>query len=142
MKTVYVIGSLRNSKIPEIGNYVRSLGFEAFDDWFAAGPIADDSWQEYEKTKGISYDAALAGFAARHVFDFDLHHLNRSDAGILVLPAGKSGHLELGYLIGRGKPGFVLFDKEPDRWDVMYQFAKGVYFNIEDLGKALLDTAL
>jgi hypothetical protein len=39
------------------------------------------------------------------------------------MPAGKSGHLELGYAIGSGKRGFVCFDQEPDRWDVMYRFA-------------------
>lgn len=130
-KTIYLIGSLRNPAIPELAKQIRKeTGHEVFDDWFAAGPTADDSWQEYEKSKGVSYDNALSGYAARHVFDFDLHHLNRSDAAVLVLPAGKSGHLELGYCRGSGKRCFVLFDKEPERWDVMYQFADGgVYFD-------------
>ena len=39
------------------------------------------------------------------------------------MPAGKSGHIEFGYLVGQGKPGFVLFDAVPERYDVMYQFA-------------------
>ena len=135
---VYLIGSLRNEKIPEIGIYLRSLGIEVFDDWFAAGPVADDSWQEYEKRRGTSYENALKGYAAKHVFAFDMHHLTRADAGILVLPAGKSGHLELGFLAGQGKPTYVLFDKEPDRWDVMYQFAKDIFFDVKELGKALV----
>ena len=135
---VYLIGSLRNDKIPEIGIYLRSLGVEVFDDWFAAGPIADDSWQEYEKRRGTSYKEALKGYAAKHVFSFDLHHLARADAGILVLPAGKSGHLELGYLAGQGKPTYILFDKEPDRWDVMYQFSNDVFFDLKELGETLV----
>ena len=132
---IYLIGSLRNPDIPKIANNIRqACGVEVFDDWFAAGPIADDSWQEYEKQKGISYDKALSGYAAKHVFDFDLHHLDRSSAAILVLPAGKSGHLELGYMRGAGKRCYVLFDKEPERWDVMYQFANGgVFFDIDEL---------
>jgi hypothetical protein len=134
---IYLIGSLRNPEIPRIGIYLRDLGFEVFDDWFAAGPIADDSWQAYEKERKTPYQEALKGYAARHVFDFDLFHLNRADIGVLVLPAGKSGHLELGYMIGMGKPSYVLFDTEPDRWDVMYQFCKGVFFNVEELGKEL-----
>lgn len=133
MKTIYLIGSLRNPKVPKVGNLLREAGFDVFDDWFAAGPIADDSWQEYEKIRGHSYDAALKGLAARHVFEFDLQHLNRADIGVLMLPAGKSGHLELGYLRGQGKPCYVLFDKEPERWDVMYQFCNGVYFNADAL---------
>lgn len=134
---VYIIGSLRNPLIPKIGDIVRSWGYEAFDDWYAAGPTADDSWQEYEKARGTSYPQALQNYAARHVFAFDKHHLDRAAAGILVLPAGKSGHLELGYLIGTGKPGFVLFDGEPDRWDVMYQFANYVAFDVNDLREPL-----
>lgn len=137
MAVIYIIGSLRNPKIPEIGDYIRSLGHEAFDDWFAAGPIADDSWQEYEKSRGKSYPEALRSYAAQHVFEFDKYHLDRSDAGVLVMPAGKSGHLELGYLMGCGKPGFVLFEAEPDRWDVMYSFAKGVSFSLDELGSLL-----
>ena len=139
-KVIYLIGSLRNPEIPKIGDYLRGLGFEVFDDWFAAGPEADDWWQKYEKGRGHSYPEALKGYAARHVFEFDLHHLGRADLGVLVLPAGKSGHLELGYLIGQGKPGYVLFDKEPERFDVMYQFAKGVYYDLRELGSALSES--
>jgi len=54
------------------------------------------------------------------------------------MPAGKSGHMELGYMIGQGKPCFVYFDKEPERWDVMYQFAKEVCFSMEELKLELL----
>lgn len=133
MPVIYLIGSLRNPSIPKIGNRLREAGFEVFDDWFAGGPIADDSWQEYEKARGTPYDVALRGYAARHVFDFDKYHLDRADVGILVLPAGKSGHLELGYMAGRGKRTYVLFDQEPERWDVMYQFTDGVFFDLEKL---------
>jgi hypothetical protein len=138
-KEFYLIGSLRNDNIPKLAEYFRSRGIAIFDDWFAAGPIADDSWMAYEKGKGVSYDEALKGYAANHVFDFDRYHLNRVDGGILSLPAGKSGHLELGYLCGLGKPCYVLFDHEPDRWDVMYQFASGgIFFNKEALAEAIL----
>lgn len=142
MPVVYLIGSLRNPHIGQIGNEIRDAGFEVFDDWFAASPTADDAWQEYEKHKGTSYKDALKGYAAKHVFAFDLHHLNRADIVVLTLPAGKSGHLELGYSIGRGKPGYVLFDAEPDRWDVMYQFAKDVFFDTESMIKTLKENHL
>ena len=132
-KVIYLIGSLRNPQIPEIGNYLRQEGFEVFDDWYAAGPEADDYWQKYEKNKGLTYPQALQSWAARNVFKFDHTHLERSDIVVLALPAGKSGHLELGYSLGRGKPGYVLFTEEPERWDVMYQFANGVYFSLEEL---------
>lgn len=134
IKSIYVIGSLRNPNIPVVANKLRGLGLEAFDDWYGAGPEADDKWKEYEGQRGRSFPEALKGHAASTIFEFDRLHLDRCDAGVLVLPAGKSGHLELGYILGRGKPGFILHDN-PDRWDVMYNFATGVYFNEEDFLK-------
>ena len=134
---LYLIGSLRNPLIPDLGNQIRELGYDVFDDWHAAGPEADDEWRRYEKERGRSYMDALGGYAARHVFDFDRHHLDEAQVGVLVLPAGKSGHLELGYLIGKGVPSLILLDKDYDRWDVMYRFASGVYDDPADLLVAL-----
>src|SRR3990167_3349198 len=104
-KKVYLIGSLRNPEVPKIANKIRELGFEVFDDWFAAGPEADDKWRDYEKERGRNYKKALSGHAANHVFHFDLKHLDECDVAVLFLPAGKSGHLELGYILGKGKRG-------------------------------------
>lgn len=133
MKSLYVIGSLRNKEIRNIGNAIREIGIDAFDDWHAAGPEADDFWQSYETGRGRSYKEALAGRAAQHVFAFDRHHLDRCDGAVLVLPAGRSGHLELGYVAGQGKPTFILFDQVPERYDVMYNFATNVFFSLEEL---------
>jgi hypothetical protein len=134
---LYLIGSLRNPEIPAIGKALRQAGHEVFDDWYAGGPTADDCWKEYEQARGRTFVQALEGYAARHVFDYDRHHLDRADGGVLVLPAGKSGHLELGYLAGQGKPTYVLLDGEPDRWDVMYGFMNGVFATLDELVEEL-----
>lgn len=136
-KQIYLIGSLRNENIPLVGDCLRDAGHGVFDDWFAGGPIADDSWQAYEKGRGRHYRDALYGPAARNIYQFDHANLMGSDAAVLVLPAGKSGHLELGFMVGMGKPGFILFDAEPERWDVMYQFANDVFFSSDDLLEGL-----
>lgn len=136
-KVIYLMGSLRNKKIPLIANKLRKAGFEVFDDWFSPGPHADDFWRKYEKTRGSTYREALNNYAAKHIFEFDKKHLDRCDIGVMVMPAGKSCHLELGYLIGNKKKCFILFDKEPKRWDVMVQFATDVFVNIKDLIKRL-----
>lgn len=117
---LYLIGSLRNPEIPKIANKIRELGFDVFDDWFAAGPEADDKWRDYEKGKGHSFKEALKGYAANHVFDFDFKHLKTSDIVVLALPAGKSGHMEFLWALCEGKKGFILLLDNPDRWDVMY----------------------
>jgi hypothetical protein len=137
VSTIYVIGSLRNPCITEVGNALRGAGYDTFEDWHAGGKEADDEWQRYERERGRTYKEALRGYHALNVFNFDLYHLNRSHAAVLVMPAGRSAHLELGYIIGQGKPGYVLFDQEPERFDVMYNFATDVCFSIEELMGAL-----
>ena len=130
---IYLIGSLRNLAIPQVAQYLRSLGHTVVDDWYAAGPEADDCWQDYETQRGHTYQEALAGLHADHVFHFDLYHLNRADAGVLILPAGRSGHLEFGYLRGRGTPGYIVLGGGYDRFDVMYKFATAVVDTVEAL---------
>lgn len=134
---IYLIGSLRNPRIPLVGNDLRAAGYEVFDDWHAVGPEADDYWRTYEKARGRTYPEALEGAAARNTFEFDKRNLDASDAAILVAPAGRSGHLELGYMLGKGRLGFILLDEDPERWDVMYQFATAVCFGMEDLIRSL-----
>jgi hypothetical protein len=123
---IYLIGSLRNPEVPNIANRLRTSGHDVFDDWYAAGPRADDHWQEYEIARGHNFIEALKGYAANHVYEYDRYHLDRAEVGVLILPAGKSGHLELGYMIGQGKLGYILLDKQPERYDVMYRFAQVV----------------
>lgn len=132
-KKLYLIASLRNEEVIKVHKQLeQSLpGVEVFSSWFAAGPEADDFWRDYEQGLGRSYEEALQGYAAKHVFEFDKHHLDTSDGAVLLLPAGKSGHLELGYMAGKGKVTGILLDN-PDRWDVMNLFADVV---TEDLGK-------
>ena len=134
---VYLIGSLRNPEIPKFAREIREeTGLAVFDDWFSPGPEADDYWKKYEMARGRSYEEALKGYAGTHVYHFDKSHIDRCDIGLLMMPAGKSGHLELGVMIGSGKPGIIYMDS-PDRWDVMVQFANenngGIFFDKETL---------
>lgn len=137
MKSIYVIGSLRNPAIPKLGNKLRFAGFDVFDSWYAPGPRADDFWRDYTKIRGLNYKEALQDWSAKHVFEFDKFHLDRCDIAVMLMPGGKSAHLELGYMIGKGKKGFILFDKEPKRYDVMVQFATDIFFKEVDLIHAL-----
>lgn len=135
-KIVYLVGSLRNPRVPELAAYLRASlpDVEIFDDWYAAGPEADDYWKSYEQEKGITYEEALEGWAAKHVFEFDKFHLNRATHVVLVLPAGKSGHMEITYAeYGAKAKTAILLDPEDVRWDVMYQFIPTILRQDEEL---------
>ena len=134
MAKLYLIGSLRNPAIPGIGREIREqTHWEVFDDWFAGGYEADDKWKQYEEERGRTYGDAIDGENARHIFEFDKSHLDSSDAACLVAPAGRSAHLELGYMVGKAST-YVLFPSMPDeRWDVMYRFADYRFYCLEAL---------
>lgn len=133
------MGSLRSERVRAVAAALRAYRQEVFDDWHAAGPEADDIWQKYEQARGHTYREALQGAHATDVFQFDRRHLDRASAGVLVMPAGKSGHLELGYLIGQGKPGYILLEQEPERWDIMYRFATGVFYSVDDCVQVVIE---
>lgn len=136
MSVLYLIGSLRNKRVPELAKRLReeNPNTEVFDDWYAAGEEADDYWKSYEQDRGRSYQEALEGAAAKNVFAFDKRHIDRCTHALLVLPAGKSGHMEVMYATyGVGASTAILLDPEDVRWDVMYQFVPTVLNNDEEI---------
>lgn len=140
MGVIYIAGSMRNPKIPLIANELEArTDHEAFAAWHAVGPDADTFWRDYEMTRrpGITMKEAVGGYLAQHTFTFDKFHIDRSDALVMVLPCGRSAHIEAGYSVGQGKPTFALFEGEPDRFDIMYNFFTGLALNTDELVEML-----
>src|SRR3990167_758714 len=136
-KVIYIIGALKNWKVIDLHLELEKEGFEVFSSWLTPGPLADEYWRKYAKKRKLTHKQGLKDWSAQHIFNFDKTHLDRCNIGILLMPCGKSGHLELGYMRGQNKPGYILFDKEPKRWDVMHNFATDVFYNKEELKQEL-----
>jgi len=132
---IFLTGSLRNPLIPTVANQLRTAtGEEVFASWWCASDDADDTWEAYEKGRGLTYSEAIDDYAAQHVIDFDRTHLRRCDKGALLAPFGKSGCIELGYILGQGKPGYIVLNGEPEgRWDVMFGLATDIFYSVEAL---------
>lgn len=131
---IYIIGALKNTRIPDIGNVLRSEGYDVMDEWFTPGELADTNWQEYERKRGRSYAEAIRGRAATNIFWFDRSYIDHSDIVIMVAPAGKSAMIELGYAKGRGKTTIIFLDGEdPERYDIMPGFADFIVKDGEEL---------
>jgi len=137
-KKNYIIGALKNENITKIASSLRPK-YDVFDQWITPGPEADHFLFQYAKQRGWNYKEALTCDAAKNNFNFDKRHIDSSDIVVMVMPAGKSAHLELGYSIGMGKEAHILFDEEPDRFDLMYNFipADNIHFNLDSLKKIL-----
>ena len=129
---IYIIGSLRNPAVPAITKRLMDNNLQVFSEWYGAGERADDHFREYHQSLGRSYLEALKTDAAKTIFEFDKKHIDLADTVILINPCGRSGHVEFGYAAGCKKICLYLLD-DPDRWDLMLQFATKIYTNLDDI---------
>lgn len=134
---VYVGGALANEDIVRVTQLLLGKGYDAFSEWYTPGREADVLWRDYELALGFNYRQALQRPAAQNTFRFDRDNIDNCNTFLMVLPCGKSAHLELGYAAGIGKDTLIYMPQEPERWDVMYNFAGGIVFNDEELLDAL-----
>lgn len=76
---------------------------------------------------GISHPRAVAGFAA------DFGAMQRADTFVLVLPCGRSAHLELGWAVGQGKRTAILLEDEVRPPELMYKMVDYLAPSLMDL---------
>lgn len=120
---VYVASSWRNTRLDGLFAALRAAGFECYDfratnrsfNWAEIDP----SWDPMNPVlTAAEHRRALLAPVAQEAFANDHGGLDWCDAGVIVLPCGRSAHLEAGYLIGKGKPVFVLL-ADGERPDLM-----------------------
>jgi hypothetical protein len=73
---------------------------------------------------------------ARALFDKDMNALRSCDACVMVLPCGRSAHLELGYAVGAGKRTIALLQGECEP-DLMYKMVDRLCVSIDEVLQAL-----
>lgn len=112
MSRIYVASSWRNAFQPAIVEQLRSAGHEVYD--FRNPPGAsgfswrqiDPDWQAWSAEK---YRTLLTTHQiASHGFVSDLRGMQWADTCVLVLPCGRSAHLEAGWFCGQGKRCLIL----------------------------------
>lgn len=100
---VYVASSWRNPLQAEVVRLLRASGFEVYDFMDADGfrwSSIDPEWRSWTADQ---YVAALEHPLAKKGFKRDMDALEACDACVLVLPSGRSAHLEMGWAAGRAK---------------------------------------
>lgn len=136
---VYVASSWRNDTQPSVVSAVRAAGHESYD--FKHPPHGDKGfhWSEIDECWKdwdiIQYRHALEHPVACTEFASDWEAMLWADACILVMPCGRSAHIEAGYFVGAKKRLIILLsDGEPE---LMYKMADYLAEDIEDAIKAL-----
>ena len=108
---IYVASSWRNHLQQGVVAMLRGRGHQVYDfreHGFGWDEIDEnwDSWTTHD------YVTALRHPIAEGAFQKDYRALRWANACVLVMPCGRSAHLEAGWSIGQGKPTCFYFPTE------------------------------
>lgn len=135
---LYVASSWRNPYQQDVVELLRMSGHEVYD--FRHPPGATGfGWREihpdWERWTPEQWREALRHPRAVEGFRSDRDGMAWADACVLVLPSGRSAHLEAGYMAGQGKPVVMLVPRNhPDRIepDLMVELFGNGYFAVDE----------
>ena len=148
LRTIYVASSWRNQLQPAVVELLCSQGHRVYDfkrpdstinggfRWTDVGlgrpDLLDDHPPAIDLSSATDYVAALHHPAAAQGFQRDFNAMLAADTFVLVLPCGRSAHLELGWAVGAGKRTAILLD-DPCTPELMYKMVDRVTTSLEDL---------
>lgn len=142
---VYVASSWRNPLQPAVVATLHAAGIDCYDfrnpeggtgfSWRQVKPAASpvgiaakgsdlETVEDYLAM--VHHPIASAGYAA------DFAAMQRADTFVLVLPCGKSAHLELGWAVGAGKRTAILLE-DPCEPELTYRMVDHLAPDIVDL---------
>lgn len=136
---IYVASSWRNEQQPDVVTLLREARHEVYDfrhpepgdDGFHWSMI-DPSWQSWDAER---FRYHLDHVIAQKGYEKDLEAMEWADAFVLVMPCGRSAHLELGWAAGAGKPTIILLaNGEPE---LMYKMATMLCVDMREVVEAL-----
>ena len=148
MSKIYLASSWRNDRQPIVVKALRHYGHQVYDfrnptEGYAnpnpeARPFQwseiDEKWERWSREQYIN---ALSDPISGQGFASDYGAMRWATTGVLLLPSGRSAHIEAGYFIGAGKPLHILLedDEEPE---LMYLMATAIWLDLDKLAKSLL----
>lgn len=122
---VYLASSWKNEhRVREAAVYLREIGHEvdAFCDPSTGRFIF--SFDKLPNIEQMNAIAVLSTYEVQRAFAEDKKWIDWADAVIMMLPCGRSAHLEAGYAKGSGKKLIIFQEHFPvGEFDVMYGFA-------------------
>lgn len=137
---IYLASSWRNEGQGLMVRMLRNEGHQVYDFKNPAPGNNGFHWSEigagWKAWTPEEYRAALAHPVAEHGFKSDWDAMEWAGVGVLLLPSGRSAHLEAGYFVGAKKPLFIVGDiVEPE---LMYKMANKVCLTVDELFAGLM----
>ena len=140
---IYVASSWRNEARQQATVLaLRDAGHDVYDFRNPAPGDTGFGWRqcatpEQVKDPRAFRDEVLTHPIAKSGFDKDMRALRDADATVLVLPCGRSAHLELGYAIGALQHTIVLLDDPMSEPELMYLACSQMCTSIAEVVEAL-----
>lgn len=136
---VYVASSWRNQQFDSVVTALEAAGHEVYNFKQPAPGQRGFHWSEidpnWKEWSPGQFRAALHHPIAVDGFENDMDALEECDACVLVMPCGRSAHLELGWACGAGKRTILLLaDGEPE---LMVKMADHLCLSIEEVIEVL-----
>lgn len=145
-RRIYVASSWRNPFQPVIVRELRGHGHEVYDfrnprpgDTGFAWSEIDPDWLGWTPTAYrdlIDHPIAEAGY------DSDFAAMEWADTFVLVLPCGRSAHLEAGWAVGAEKPTAILLHEDKFEPELMYRMADLIAVTLDEIIDWLYDLFL
>lgn len=141
MARIYLASSWRNEFQPALVEFLRIKGHRVYDfrnppsgvPGFAWSEI-DPDWQNWtaERYRELltTHPIAARGYVS------DLRGMEWADTCVLLLPCGRSAHLEAGWFCGRGKRCIIL-TQDGEEPELMALMADEIVCSLDELERAL-----
>ncbi len=140
MTNIYVASSWRNRYQPRIVARLRAEGHTVYDfrnpaegndgfHWSEISPL----WQHWSPRQ---FATALRNPIARDGFTMDMAALIAAEVVVLLLPSGRSSHIEAAYHLGRGRPVIVHMPEQCEP-ELMYKMFQAITTDEQELVEAL-----
>jgi nucleoside 2-deoxyribosyltransferase len=124
---IYLASSWRNPHYPQVLRQLRDQGHEVYD-FRDTGFLWRDISSDFLDKPNTQWPMMMAGSdVARQHFQKDFAALDSCDKCVLLLPCGRSAHLEAGYAMGQGKPVDIILGPEKIEPELMYLMADQIY---------------
>lgn len=133
---LYVASSWKNPHYEAVLKHLRDVGHEPLDwrqggfGWRQTGIAQEDMTARQYRDEVLKHEAAARGFGN------DFAKMQEADACVLLLPCGRSAHLEAGWFWGHGKP-LHIYIPHFDTPELMYLGADTISFDLDELTRAL-----
>ncbi len=133
---IYVASSWRNDQHQEVVKQLREAGHEVYDfknpsetDKGFAWSQIDPDWQGWTKKQCVE---ALSHPIAENSYLNDFSAMQWAEACVMVMPCGRSAHVEAGWMQGTGRPTIILQPNEAEP-ELMYKMFELIAHDIHEV---------